>query len=108
MITNSWIIKVEPYSIFAAHQNHVSLQLENAEDYNLTADSQTAQYLTVHVEHFQTKKLLFTIRLNAIDYADIQDRLQRPISNVRGLAINQVFYFIIGYRCSFQKDLNLS
>ena len=89
-MTNSWIIKVEPYVVQVAHQNHVMLQLENAEEHTYTVDSQTAQYLWVNVEHIQTRQKLFTIRLNAIDYADMQDRLQTRISNVRGLLINQV------------------
>lgn len=91
VVTNSWIIKVEPYVVQVAHQNHVTLQLENSEEHTYTADSQTAQYLWVNVEHIQTKQKLFTIRLNAVDYADMQDRLQTRISNVRGLLINQVF-----------------
>lgn len=44
VITNSWIIKVDPYNVHAAHQNHVTLQLEDAEEHNFTADRQTAQY----------------------------------------------------------------
>ena len=32
---------------------------------------------------------LFTIRLNALDYRDVQDRLQAPIDNVRGLVVHQ-------------------
>lgn len=73
-----------------AHQSHVSLQLENAEEHNYTLDSQIAQYLWVNVKHIQNRRELFTVRLNAIDYADMQDRLQSRISNVRGLIINQV------------------
>lgn len=75
-----------------AHQSHVELQLENSEEHNYTVDSQTAQYLWVNVKHIQSRQELFTIRLNAIDYADMQDRLQSRISNVRGLTINQVNY----------------
>ena len=55
VITNSWIIKVDPYMICAAHQNHVSLQLADAEEHNLTVDSQTAQYA------FTLSELLFFI-----------------------------------------------
>lgn len=73
-----------------AHQNHVTLELENAEEHDYTPDSQTTQYLWVKVEQLQTRKKLFSIRLNAMDYADMQSRLQRSISNVRGLLINQV------------------
>lgn len=89
VITSSWIIKVEPYAVRVAHQNHVTLELENAEEHDYTPDSQTTQYLWVKVEQLQTRKKLFSIRLNAMDYADMQNRLQRSISNVRGLLINQ-------------------
>ena len=74
-----------------AHQNHVNLMLENAEEHNYTVDSQTSQYLWVTVELIQTKQQLFTIRLNAVDYADMQDRLQTRIHNFRGVTINQVY-----------------
>ena len=101
-MTNSWIIKVEPYVVQVAHQNHVTLQLENSEEHTYTVDSQTAQYLWVNVEHIQTRQKLFTIRLNAVDFADMQDRLQTRISNVRGLLINQV---VLQLKCVmvFQK-----
>ena len=90
VITNSWIIKVDPYTVKLARQSDVQLQLENSEEHNFTNDSQTAQYLSVWVEHVQSHEKLFSIRLNAVDYLDMQDRLQSPVNNVRGVVINQV------------------
>ena len=91
VLTNSWIIKISPYSVQAAHQNHVTLNLLKNEELNVTVDSSTgAQFLSVQVEHIQSKSSLFTIRLNALDYADMVDRLQSPINNLRGIIINQV------------------
>lgn len=92
MITNSWIIKVEPYTVHLAHQNHVALQLVECDEHTFTPDRQVAQFLSVRVEHVQTHQFLFMIRLNARDYADVQDRLQSPIANVRGVVVNPVGY----------------
>ena len=91
IITNSWILKVEPYAVHAAHQSHVTLQLENSEQHELTANSPGGvQFLLVRVEQVRNQELLFRIRLNATDYRDVQDRLQSPINNIRGISIHQV------------------
>lgn len=90
MITNSWILKVEPYTVHLAHQNHVALQLVDFDEHTFTPDRQVAQFLSVRVDHVQTRQHLFTIRLNARDYSDVQDRLQSPIANVRGVDVNPV------------------
>jgi len=90
VLTNTWIIKISPYSVKVAHQNHVTLSLLKNEEHNVSINSSTgAQFLSIQVEDIQNKEPLFTIRLNALDYADMVDRLQSPINNVRGIIINQ-------------------
>lgn len=81
---------MEPYTVHLAHQNHVTLQLVDCDEHTFTPDRQVAQFVSVRVEHVQTHKSLFTIRLNARDYSDVQDRLQSPIANVRGVEVNPV------------------
>jgi len=70
----------------------VTLNLLKNEEHDVTINSSTgAQFLSIQVEDIQNKEPLFIIRLNALDYADMVDRLQNPINNVRGIIINQVF-----------------
>ena len=96
VITGSWIIKITPYTVYVAHQNHVSLNLLDNEEHNLTINSQIgAQFLSVQVTQIPNQQPLFTIRLNALDYTDMQDRLQSPINNVRGIVIKQVIFLVL-------------
>jgi len=68
----------------------VTLNLLKNEEHDVTINSSTgAQFLSIQVEDIQNKEPLFIIRLNALDYADMVDRLQNPINNVRGIIINQ-------------------
>lgn len=72
----------------------MALNLLKNEQHDVTINSSTgAQFLSIQVENIQNQEPLFTIRLNALDYADMVDRLQSPINNVRGIIINQVFSF---------------
>ena len=77
--------------MYAALQNHVALQLADSVHHDVTAGSSSgAQFLSIRVERLPSQQLLFSVRVNALDYRDVVDRLQSPISNVRGIVVHQV------------------
>lgn len=78
--TENWIIKLTPYKMYIAHQNHSVLILSNADTHLVsTAGLGTVQYLTIDVKATIHNAQSFSIRCNALDFKDLEDRVQRPI-----------------------------
>lgn len=79
--TENWLIKITPLTLFIAYQSDTSLIVKQADTHELSpVSSNEVQYITIEVKPQRPNVNPFTIRINALDFKDLQDRVARPIS----------------------------
>uniref|UniRef100_A0A1B6LAU6 Uncharacterized protein n=1 Tax=Graphocephala atropunctata TaxID=36148 RepID=A0A1B6LAU6_9HEMI len=80
LVTDNWIIKLSPYSMELAHQSDTTLTVDTADTHTLAATgSGTAQFLNIKASFTRRGNHHFYIRLNALDFKDLEDKLHRPV-----------------------------
>ncbi|KAG8237826.1 hypothetical protein J437_LFUL002435 [Ladona fulva] len=90
IVTDNWVMKVMPYKMEIAHQSDISLALLEADHHVMSPDSSgSAQYLNIEVKSCRERTKPFFIRLNAVDFKDLQDKLQMPIINLKNVVIHK-------------------
>ncbi|RZC42943.1 transmembrane protein 129, partial [Asbolus verrucosus] len=79
--TENWILKVTPFTVLIAHQSDASLVVQKADTHqiSLQANNET-QYLNIDVRSGRQNVGSFTIRINAADFKDLEDRIARDIT----------------------------
>lgn len=79
--TENWLIKITPLTLFIAHQSDTTLVVKQADTHEISpVSSNEVQYITIEVKSQRRDVSPFTIRINALDFKDLQDRVARPIS----------------------------
>ncbi|XP_065174124.1 E3 ubiquitin-protein ligase TM129 [Atheta coriaria] len=77
--TENWIIKVLPLNLFIAHQSDASLTVEQTDTHAFSHDhAGVVQYITIKVTSNRVET--FKLRLKALDFQDLQDRVARSIN----------------------------
>ncbi|XP_046384400.1 E3 ubiquitin-protein ligase TM129 [Ischnura elegans] len=90
VVTDNWIMKLMPYKMEIAHQSDISLALLEADHHVMSPDSSgSTQYLNIEVQSCRERTKPFFIRLNAVDFKDLQDKLQMPIVNLKNVVIHK-------------------
>lgn len=113
IVTENWIIKIKPYNVYFAHQSDTALiavkvinqfflpicrlYIKNILFFCLQSDSHSfsqdsvepIQYVNINVKPTRNGTSEFSIRLNALDFKDLQDRLHRPITILSGVTFNK-------------------
>ncbi|XP_076266605.1 E3 ubiquitin-protein ligase TM129 [Rhynchophorus ferrugineus] len=80
VVTENWIMKVTPLTIFLTHQSDAALIVKSATNYALShINSKETQYLNIEVKSDRIDAP-FIIRINAADFKDLEDRLARSIN----------------------------
>lgn len=88
--TDSWFIKVQPYTVKIAHQNDVQLMMVGSEEHALThLNSTDVQFLNLLVTCFRPEIGTFSIRLNSLEYGELRDKLLRPVLNAANVTVHQ-------------------
>ncbi|OXU32031.1 hypothetical protein TSAR_004329 [Trichomalopsis sarcophagae] len=78
--TDNWIIKVSPYKLYFAHQSDTALVLNRSDTHAFSQSTRTeVQYVNIAVIPTRAGAQPFNIRLNALDFKDLQDKVSRPI-----------------------------
>lgn len=81
IVTDNWILKVTPYSIYCAHQSDTTLSVIHSDSHNISQQTHgEVQFINIEVKSSRTSVQPFTIRLNALDFKDLQDKVSRPIT----------------------------
>lgn len=89
-VTDSWIIRTSAYSVCFAHKQDCHLNILNSVDHALSHESSTGvQILTIEVVSINRNIKPFKIRLNALDFRDLKDKVSMPIVNARNVVIQQ-------------------
>lgn len=79
--TESWIIKAGPYWINVANQEASALVAYKSDTHDVTQEGyDTVQYVNIAVKPTHPGIREFSIRINALNFKDLQDRLSRPIT----------------------------
>lgn len=79
--TESWIIKTSSYWINVAHQNETTMVAYKSDTHEVSQDAfETVQYVNIAVIPIRKEIKEFSIRINALDFKDLQDRISRQIT----------------------------
>ncbi|EAT44886.1 AAEL003776-PA [Aedes aegypti] len=81
VVTESWIIKTGPYWINIAKQDDTALIAYKSDTHDVSQEAfETVQYVNIAVKPTRPGIREFSIRINALDFKDLQDRINRPIT----------------------------
>lgn len=81
IVTDNWIIKTGPYWINIANQSDTALIAYKSDTHEVSQEAfETVQYVNIAVKPTREGVREFSIRINALDFKDLQDRINRPIT----------------------------
>ncbi|XP_055315677.1 E3 ubiquitin-protein ligase TM129 [Sitodiplosis mosellana] len=88
--TANWIMKVGHYSVNCAHQSDTALIAIRSDSHVLSeASTETIQFVNIRVKPTRPGVSEFIIRINALDFKTLQDRITRPIAILDGVQFNR-------------------
>ncbi|KAG4080150.1 hypothetical protein HA402_008221 [Bradysia odoriphaga] len=88
--TENWILKCTPYRLHIAHQSDTALIAVKSDTHPIAQDtSDFVQYVNILVKPTRTGVKEFSIRINALDFKHLQDRIDRPITILAGVNFNR-------------------
>lgn len=81
VVTENWIIKTGPYWINITKQDETALIAYKSDTHDVSPEAfETVQYVNIAVKPTRPDIREFSIRINALDFKDLQDRINRPIT----------------------------
>lgn len=90
IVTDSWLMLTSTYFVHVAHQVDVILAIVGSEEHEVYHESAIGvQFLNILVSSVDHKMKSFKIRLNAMEYSDLKEKLRSPIVNARNVVIRQ-------------------
>ena len=79
-----------PYRLYFAHQSDTALVVNKSDTHVLSPVSRgEVQFLNIIVTPTRAGAKPFTIRLNALDFKDLQDRVVRPITVLENVVFHK-------------------
>lgn len=78
--TENWVIKLTPLTMFIVHQSDASLVVNQTDTHQISPQNNAAQYVNIEVKSARNNVEPFVIRINALDFKDLQDRVARTIT----------------------------
>lgn len=104
VITENWIMKTSLYFVNFAHQSDTALIVINSDTHNISIQdgSDSVQFVNISVKPTRNGVKNFTIRINSLDFKDLQDRVNRPITvsilfydNKLMIQVHILYFYII-------------
>lgn len=81
IVTDNWIIKVTPYNMHCAFRDDTALIVTSSDTHTVSVSTRReVQYINIEVKSTRPHVQPFNIRLNALDFKDLQDKWLRPIT----------------------------
>lgn len=82
IVTENWIMKTSLYFVHFAHQSDTALIAVNTDTHNISIQdtNDSAQFVNIEVKPTRANVRKFKIRINSLDFRDLQDRVNRPIT----------------------------
>ncbi|CAD7084076.1 unnamed protein product [Hermetia illucens] len=88
--TENWIIKTTPYIVYFAHQSDTTLNVNKSETFTIAEDTNDSiQIINISVKSTRPGIGEFQIRINALDFRNLQDRISRPITIASNIQFHQ-------------------
>nr|XP_053647506.1 transmembrane protein 129-like isoform X1 [Cherax quadricarinatus] len=88
--TDSWLIKVTAYKVFLIHHHDAVLSLESSINNQLAQNSaMDTQLLNIRVSSIKEGIASFYVRLNSLEYMDLERKIVNPVVNVRQVVVQQ-------------------
>ncbi|XP_039304211.1 E3 ubiquitin-protein ligase TM129 isoform X2 [Solenopsis invicta] len=79
--TDNWVIKITPYKLQVAHQSDTTLVVNRSDVHLMSPTTRDqVQFINIQVKPMRAMAQEFDIRLNALDFKDLQDKVSRPIA----------------------------
>lgn len=79
--TENWIMKTSLYFVHFAHQSDSALIADRSDAHSISMHDTTdsAQFVNIQVKPTRRGVKNFSLRINSLDFKDLQDRINRPI-----------------------------
>lgn len=79
--TENWIMKTGIYFVHFAHQSDTALIAVESDSHSISIQDtmDSAQFVNIQVKPTRAGVRSFSIRINSLDFKDLQDRINRPI-----------------------------
>lgn len=79
--TENWIMKTGIYFVHFAHQSDTALIADKSDSHSISMQDTTdsVQFVNIQVKPTRDGVRSFSIRINSLDFKDLQDRINRPI-----------------------------
>ncbi|XP_066586221.1 E3 ubiquitin-protein ligase TM129 isoform X2 [Prorops nasuta] len=88
--TDNWIIKVTPYRLYIAHQSDTALIVNRSDTHSMSpATRGEVQFINIEVKPTRAGAQSFDLRLNALDFKDLQDKVSRPITVLQNVTFHK-------------------
>ncbi|KAG7190384.1 hypothetical protein KM043_006492 [Ampulex compressa] len=88
--TDNWIIKVMLYKIQIAHQSDTALIVNSSDTHVMSPTTRgEVQFINIEVKPTRAGAEPFNIRLNALDFKDLQDKISRPITVLQNITFHK-------------------
>lgn len=82
VVTENWIIKTSLYFVNFAHQSDSALIAVNSDSHSISIQdtNDSVQFVNINVTPTREGVKTFKIRINSLDFKELQDRINRPIT----------------------------
>ena len=88
--TQNWVIKTSHYIVNFAHQSDTALIAIQSDSHDINeVSSDSIQFVNIQVKPTRPGVSDFVIRINALDFKSLQDRILRPITILDGVKFNK-------------------
>jgi len=91
VVTDHWVLVIGswPWSLRLSHQSDVTLHLTSSEQHRISTEGHIggAQFLQIVVRNRRPEIADFSVRVNALEYQNFQDKISGSIENVQNVQI---------------------
>ena len=107
IVTDNWIIKVMSYGIIVAHQSDTALIVNKSDTHEMSPVTRgEVQFINIQVKPTRTGAESFDIRLDALDFKNLQDKILRPIVILQNITFHKTLLerFIDNFKEQVQEN----
>ncbi|XP_072766918.1 E3 ubiquitin-protein ligase TM129 [Anoplolepis gracilipes] len=103
--TDNWIIKITPYKLLVAHQSDATLIVNKSDTHLMSPTTRDqVQFINIQVKPTRAMAEAFDIRLNALDFKDLQDKVSRPIIVLQNITFHRTL--LDRFIDTFKEEVN--
>ncbi|KAL6423661.1 hypothetical protein ACFW04_010286 [Cataglyphis niger] len=103
--TDNWIIKITPYKLQVAHQSDATLIVNKSDTHLMSPTTRDqVQFINIQVKPTRAMAEAFDIRLNALDFKDLQDKVSRPIIVLQNITFHRTL--LDRFIDTFKEEVN--